>query len=359
MSENQSVSVHPLATAAECAAARTSHLVGFSKPEVPKDDDSDDEPLPVVVASEFPDNLKEAFELQEAIRLERPADKRAEKLKRAKMTALAKHLHKIQQMPDPGCPPPVFKKYTPKESAIEKAPSPEQITTLRARIAFLKKRAPASPKRSVETETWSGIRASLAPQISAIGKIVSDFDELRSFYEMNGYAENARHSLIDAICESTPARLEEFMATSDRLRALHSITPHEVSMLNRMINAFWFKFLDAAKLLLRDAMDAADKNLADGQAAESSLFKKQNLTPQATELTNGPRAVISKIQSLITHLEGMNSTPYSRGAQWPNADLLGELRPARELSFFLDNPAALTADQVAGVEAELEKLPAN
>jgi hypothetical protein len=357
MSENQSVSVHPLATAAECAAAKTSHLTGFSAPKVDNDDTPDDEPLPVVVESEFPDNLKEAFELLETIKAERPADKRAEKLKQAKLTALAKHLAKLQQMPDPG-PAPVFKKYTPKESAVGKATSPEQITALRARIAFLKKRAPASPKRSVETETWSGIRASLAPQISAIGKIVSDFGVLRSFYEMNGYAENARHSLIDAICESKPDSLEEFLAATSRLRALHSITPHEVTMLNRMINAFWFKFLDAAKLLLRDALAAADKNLADGQAAESSLFKKQNLTPQATELTNGPRAVISKIQSLITHLEGMNSTPYSHGLQWPNADLLGELRPARELSFFLDNPAALTADQVAGVEAELEKLPA-
>jgi hypothetical protein len=54
----------------------------------------------------------------------------------------------------------------------------------------------------------------------------------------------------------------------------------------------------------------------------------------------------------------MNSTPYRHGAQWPNPELLGDLRPARALSFYLENPAALTADQIAGVEAELEKLPA-
>lgn len=357
MSENQSVSVHPLATAAECAAARTSHLTGFSKPEVAKDDDSGDEPLPVVVASEFPDSLTEAFELLEAMKLERPSDKRAVKLHQAKERALVKHIHFIQQAPTPR-EQPVFKKYTPKESAVGKAPSPEQITTLRARIAFLKKCAPASPKRSVEMETWSDIRASLAPQISAIGKIVSDFDVLRSFYEMNGYAENARHSLIDAICESTPDSLEQFMAASERLRALHSITPHETTMLNRMLSAFQFRLLDAAKPLLRDALAAAGEKLENGKASEISLFKKQNLTVQATELTNGPRAVIEKIQSLIIHLDGINSTPYSHGAQWPNPELLGDLRPARELSFYLENPAALTADQIAGVEAELEKLPA-
>ena len=87
----------PLATAAQLAAARTSHLTGFS----PKQDEPnvDGDPAVELPEQKFPKTLKAAIELRREIQQDKPTSGRDQILKGLKLDALALHIQKLENIP--------------------------------------------------------------------------------------------------------------------------------------------------------------------------------------------------------------------------------------------------------------------
>jgi len=92
----------PLATSAELAAARTSHLAGFKPgtPDASEDPESLDGPERIEIPAErLPKSIKGTLVLLEELRAEPATTARDQQIKQLTLQALARHLHAIQQVP--------------------------------------------------------------------------------------------------------------------------------------------------------------------------------------------------------------------------------------------------------------------
>ena len=87
----------PLATSAQLAAARTSHLTGFA-PKLDEPNVDGDEPLELP-KQKFPKTLRESIELRREFQQEKPTTARDQILKNLTLDALALHIQTLENIP--------------------------------------------------------------------------------------------------------------------------------------------------------------------------------------------------------------------------------------------------------------------